>query len=86
MIALVIVVALLLGALAYREHQHHAHLLEREKAWDLERTNLINRIHRPDAMPISRPTEAVDIADIREIEDDEIDLVGTVQVNGNDID
>ena len=82
MICIAIVCLLLIGALLYREKQHATHLLEREKAWDIERTNLLNRIQRPDAMPLPLRPDPVADDDLREQEVDEIDLVGTIQING----
>lgn len=74
-----------IAALLYQQRQHNKATATREKAWDLERAGLLTRIQHPEivvgeAQPVLIPDDQ-----LRDAEDDEIDLVGTVQVgNGED--
>lgn len=79
MIYLAIICGLLLAALLWRESRHSLHLAEREKTWDLERGALLSRIQHPEVIPVPETLTAgaVELGEHRE--EDEIELVGTVQ-------
>lgn len=77
------VIALLVVVVAFREWQHDRANQIREDAWRLERAGLLTRIQHPEivvgeAQPVVIPDE-----ELRDLEPDEIDLVGTVVNNGN---
>lgn len=77
------VIALLVVVVAFREWQHDRANQIREDAWRLERTGLLTRIQHPEivvgeAQPVVIPDEQ-----LRDIEADEIDFVGTINPNGN---
>lgn len=74
---------LLTASLIFRESEHAKHILERERAWDLERGALLTRIQHPEVYipaPVEMTTEdreKIELAE-KELADDEIDLIGTV--------
>jgi hypothetical protein len=61
-----------------------AHSAAKERDWTRERQLLITRIQHPEIVIASPEKAEVADAEIRNEElEDQIDLVGTVQVNGN---
>lgn len=81
-LGLIVLCALLVGALLWREQQHGRHIVERERTWDLERGSLLTRIQHPEVIPVPRPVEVNGEELVPDHGDpepqDDIDLVGTV--------
>lgn len=91
-VALTILALALIGFCGWREAEHRSErtdlresvVAERE-AWLAERKELLTRVQRPELIPLPERPDIPD-EEYREFEADDIDLVGTVQLNGNNED
>lgn len=75
-----VIACLLAVALVATVHLLLAHFREAQAQWAVERRELLNRIQRPDIVPVT----PVHTFTMPEVEPDEIDLVGTIKFEPED--
>ena len=76
-----IVILALLGFIVWRERQYDKQTQERELAFRLERAGLLTRIQHPEIIVGEAQEQVVPDEVLRDLEADEMDLVGAI-VNG----
>ncbi len=86
-LALTIICLALAALLAYEKWQNARDRRERDSEWRLERTGLLTRIQHPQildprTLAEGPETEMLSDEELLTRDADEVDLVGTVQMNG----